>query len=792
MTKRSGRSPVRHPLAWIAALALALAAAWPPARFDPSDVPSSVRVTDRAGRLLYEYRPEGIGRPVRLSDVPPAVLAAVVAVEDRRFPWHPGVDAVAIARAALTNVRSGRIVSGASTLAMQVSRMRRGGRGRSWPWKLVDAWTALRLTSWYGRPAVLEEWLARAWFGRGAYGIDAGARAWFGKSPRDLTVAEAAFLAGLPQSPGAYGREPDGEATDRRRAVVLAAMVESGLLSAEDARAAATVALDFVEPEPVPLHAIHLALARARAASARGSVEVRTTLDLALQSSVEALARGHASAYADRGVGQVAAVVLDVATGDVLAWLGSADFTDAARRGANDGVLMRRQPGSALKPFVYAEGFARRAIAPSSILADIETPILEAGAAFSVENYDRRFHGPVPARRALASSYNVPAVRLARTLGVERVLDRLHAFGFASLDRPASDYGLGLVLGNGEVRLVELARAYAALARGGSLPPVTDVLWERLSTSDTVRTLVAPATPTGIGPAEAFLVTDILSDPEARAPGFGRGGPLELPFPAAAKTGTSKDYRDNWAVAYTPRVVVAVWAGNFDGAPMRDVTGVTGAGTLMRSILEWIGPGGPFAEPQGLVRTEVCAQSGARPGAFCPGRVTELFLAGMHPVAACDVHRELAVDRVSGFLADATSRPEDVELRRFTVHPDEFRAWSAANGIALPPPARPVAAPGGGVERHPDFRILLPEDGTVLQMDPVLRPEFQRMPLRAAVPGSLFDLHWLVDGVRLEGPFDGASWRLSPGRHRIEARGIDAQGRVIASSTVSVLVHPVR
>ncbi len=788
-------------------LAAALASlAWPLPEAAERPAALTLRLTDRAGGLLRAVRPHGRGRPVALAEVPATARRALVATEDRRFYRHLGVDLLALGRAAWANLRAGRIVSGGSTLTMQVARLLRGDAGRrSLGAKLAEAHLALRLELRWSKDAILAAWLNRAAFGNRTRGIEAAARLYFGKPARDLTDAEATFLVGLPQSPSRYDPFRHLARAKARQRRVLAALVRAGHRTPAAAARLAAVRLTVQPPEAV-FHAPHLTeyLLQREPELAAGRVRtVRTTLDGRLQRRVERLVRGHIHLLSDATVTNAAAVVLDNATGEVLAYVGSADFWDERHQGQNDGVRMRRQPGSALKPFTYARALRDGLVTPASILADVAVQVPEAGGAFAPENYDRRYHGPVSVRTALACSYNVPAVRVARRLGAAALLETLHDAGFASLTRPPSHYGVGLTLGNGEVQLLELARAYAGLARGGTLPPVRFERHRVTARGDTLRP--APAAPTPmrtLTPALAHLVTDILRDPAARAPAFGRGGPLELPFPAAAKTGTSKDFRDNWTVGFTPRHTVAVWAGNFDGTPMQRVSGVAGAGPLFHAILRDLGSGGPFARPaHGLTSARVCPASGQRPGAFCPTARTEPFLAGTAPAAAdtCRVHRRVRLDARSGLLASPATPATHVEARVFAVHPPVFHAWMRAHGVPRPPTLTHAAvhaadaanAWSDDVATTEALRVLYPADGTRYRRDPVLRPGYQRLHLDGAAPEGWLDVHWRVDGTRLPGPLHAATWPLAEGAHTLTLHAVAPDGQRYRSrpATVRVFAH---
>jgi penicillin-binding protein 1C len=747
----------------------------------------SVRVTDRTGALLRELRPEGRGAPVRLRDVPPFAVQALIATEDRRFYRHAGVDPRAIARAAASALRHGRVTSGASTIPMQVARALRGRSRRGLLDKLLEAHLALRLDLHLTKAELLRLWFERTYFGDGVYGLEAAAAAAFGKSARDLTRAEAALLVGLAQRPSAYDprRAPERALARRRR--VLDACVQTGVLTAADARTLAGTPLALA-PEAAHAQALHLT-ELLRGALPPGTAEVRTTLDGRLQRAAEALVRTHVARLTGTNASAAAALVLDNATGDVLAYVGSADYWDQSAQGRNDGVRALRQPGSALKPFTYALALESRRYTAATILPDVALAVPEAGGAFRPQNYDRRFHGPVPLRQALASSFNVPAVVLAREIGPPALLRALHSAGFATLDRGAETYGVGLTLGNGEVRLEDLAAAYAGLARGGLRPALRTVRFARTARGDTLPGAPVQLAPMGISPATAYLVTDMLSDDAARAPGFGRGGPLALPFPVAVKTGTSKDYRDNWAVGSSPRHTVAVWVGRFDGAPMRQVSGVSGAAPLLHALFLEVGAGGAFAMPRGVVTAEVCPHSGHRPGSACPGRRVEVFLAGTAPADTCRTHRRVALDRRTGLRADATTPAADRTVRLFTDYGPVYHAWMRARGMPLPPTATAATARRAGPATASDrLRVDYPAEGARFLLDPHLRRAYQRLPLRAVAETGLLALEWRLDG-HPAGHGPRLDWPLAPGRHVAEVVAVDESGRRLRSRPVAFTVE---
>lgn len=773
-----------------------LSLVWPlPESIDSQRAPASLVITANDRTLLREARPQGRSRPVSVDSLPQCVLDALLAIEDRRFYGHPGVDPLALGRALWSNWTQRRIVSGGSTLTMQVAELLRGTPPRTIGNKLVEMHLALRLELRRSKREILSVWLNRVSFGNRAHGVEAAAQLYFGKSARDLTPSEAAYLVGLPRSPSRYNPFRHPERAERRQHRVLRAMQEAGFLAPSERERLAEVPIDLQRPEPVfrAPHFTRWVLQNRRPASDSPLSEIRTTIDPALQKTVADLVRSHVQTFRQETLTNASAVVLDNRTGAIRAYVGSADFWDARHGGQNDGVRMLRQPGSALKPFTYVHALKSRRYTPASVLADVELNVPEAGGAFTPENYDETYHGPTPLRQALASSFNVPAVRLAREFGPAAILETLHRFGFSSLDRAPSHYGVGLTLGNGEVQPIELARAYAGLARGGTVPPVHAVRWGRTVEGDTLHADVPAPQSTGVSPALSHLITDVLDDPAARVPGFGRGGPLELPFPVAVKTGTSKDYRDSWTVGYTPRHTVAVWAGNFDGSPMNRMSGVAGAAPLFHSIMRTLGSGGDFERPPGLKSARVCPASGKRPGAACPAPHRELFLPDTVPTDTCTVHRYVTIDRRTGRRAASDTDPRHMTQKRFAVYPERYRDWMREHDVPLPPKRgthaasrSPTAAEG---RRHVSDRIRVryPADEALFYVDPVLRADYQNLSLRGTTPDNFRDVHWVVDGERHASGEGRATWQLQPGHHRIELRARH-DGQVLRSRPVQIRV----
>ncbi|MDE3111362.1 MAG: transglycosylase domain-containing protein [Chloroflexota bacterium] len=763
------------------ALALALVAGVPAAalgayaRLAPLDAPegraplAGTVVVDAHGVVLRRDAAGGLRIPVPLAAVSPTAVAATVSAEDRRFWQHPGVDPFALGRAALT---LGSQPSGASTITQQLAR-RLYLAGDAEPLalrKAREALLALELEARRSKRSILELYLDDVYYGRGAYGIEAAARAYFGLSARELDLAHAAYLAGLPQRPSEYA-SPNDPATKERQLYVLGRMVDDGVVTRAAAAAAATEPIALAPPPAtvardfVAYALAELARVRPDLAGRKGLV-IETTLDAGLQSEAERLARLRLGEIADRGATDGAVVAIEPGTGRVVAYVGSAADDDPTHGGWIDMATSPRQPGSALKPFLYAAAF-EHGYTPATPLLDVATAFPTADGPYAPLDYDRAFQGLVPLRTALASSLNVPAVRTLDALGLDALLEIAHRFGLRSLS-DVEIYGLSLTLGGGEVPLLDLTNAYAALGAGGRLAApyavsrVVDatgrVLYEHPATQP-LRVL---------SEQNAYLIGDILSDADARIAGFGTSTPFELPFRAAAKSGTSTGFRDNWTLGFTPEIAVGVWVGNADGSPMHDVSGVEGAGPIWHDVMAAAAMSRRMtwnAMPPGIVEETVCSPTGLLPGPACPTPVRELFVSGTQPTATERYWSRLPDGRVA------------------VDPPTEARPWAHDAGYTV--------TDGAGAAAAEPLRIVAPVSGSVFVVAPELKDE--QLVLRAAAGPSVVRVAFELDGrslgeVPLADPWSLAT--LAPGTHTLRAIATLKGGAVAtASSTYEVVAR---
>ena len=731
-----------------------------PFPFDRLERPAASTVSDRDGTALRFYlAPDEKWRfPVGLDELPPELIAAVVAAEDRFFYLHPGVDPLAIARAAWTNLWAGRIVSGASTIPMQIARMV-DPAPRTLASKLRESFRALQLDFHLEKEELLEAYLNLAPYGGNLEGVGAASWFYFGKEPRQLTLGEIALLTALPRSPTRYDPTRNPDRARQARSRVLDRLAALGVFSTAEIADARLHPVPRARLEP-PLQAPHFAGLVTRKYGAAG--RLRTTLDRPLQRIAERLVSRRIDDLRAEGIGNAAVVVLDVETRGARALVGSAGFLERDHQGQVNGALARRSPGSTLKPFLYGLALDSGVILPDSFLLDIPTDF----AGYVAENYDDRYRGRVTARTALVESLNAPAVRLLARAGLGDFHRLLLRGGLTTLDRPSGDYGLPLILGAGEVTLLDLTNLYASLADGGVYRP-TRFLHDDQSDRP----------PTGAHAADrlltretAWVLTEILL--EVRRPDLPQTWDLTRGAPAVAwKTGTSYGHRDAWAVGFSQRYAVGVWVGNFDGRPRQGISGSEHAAPLLFDLFRAIEPGGVAPErPLGLRLEEirVCALSHDLPGPFCPEKRGIFFLPGRSRLGRCELHRRVQVDAESGELLAGGCGNRPFRWQELTLYPAELVAWQRSQGepvSELPPVSRACA--GAPVGEPP--RIVSPDPATPYRLRRDAPLDYQQIALTARTGPDARRLYWYQDGVLVGSAAPGEQLFLTPtrGSHRI-------------------------
>jgi penicillin-binding protein 1C len=651
----------------------------------------SIALLDRNGIPLRDARvAERFSHEFALEDVPRNVIDAVLAAEDKRFYSHHGIDWLAAGRAMLGSLRHGHIVSGASTITQQLVKIS-APRPRTLRAKLIESLTALRLEQSWSKNQILTAYLNRLDFGNLNIGLAAAADYYFGKPVSDLSDGEAAFLAGLPKNPRKLNPHVALEAARRRQMTVLERMRANHQLDLARYDSAVAEPLTL-RPSQRRFRAPHFVEMVLRQLPETPAAELRTTLDFRLNEQVEKIVRERLAQLREQNVRNAAAVVIDNATGDVIALVGSENYFEPGA-GQVNGAWAQRSAGSALKPFTYLLALERGGT-PATMVADVRTSFPAAGGFYRPENYNRRCYGPVRYRTALASSLNIPAVKVLLAAGGPAALhERLRECGLTTLNRAPEVYGLGLTLGNCEARLLEMTNAYASLARLGEFRP-----WRVLSTNPTSARRYSR-------PELVWQIADMLSDNSARTLAFGMNSALRFDYPVACKTGTSTDFRDNWTVGFTPEFSVGVWAGNFDGAPMREVSGVTGAGPILHAIFDYLhGNYGTtwYRTPPGIVERTIHPLTGRLLADGDARGVREKFLADRLPAAESSTDYDVAGN-----------------VRLSAEYADWFR--SAENSLR----DRTVLGTAGG-----ELLITSPLPGSIYVVDPDV-PSSRRIPLIA-------------------------------------------------------------
>ncbi|MGL5083055.1 MAG: penicillin-binding protein 1C [Microcoleaceae cyanobacterium] len=661
---------------------------------------------------------------VPLQQVSPLFIQAIIAAEDKRYNHHGALDFQAITRAILEAVQAQEIVSGASTITMQLARMlddsphaisdKVSGKLSS---KALEIWLAWRLFAGMNREEILQAYINRLPMGGNLYGVEAASRVYFGVPAIDLTLAQASLLAALPNDPTDLNPYENWEVLKQRQRYVLDRMVTDNYITNDQAERAFKQQIQLQYHRQGIITAPHfLFRVSSQLLESDPSYQdlpisqqpyIRTTLDRNLQQFVEAQVQQVLTPLIDKNVNHSAAIVIDNHTREVLAYVGSPNYFDTVNLGQNDGVQALRQPGSTLKPFLYELALEKRIIHPNTILADVPTYYAIPGAKlYTPADYSETFLGPVRVRIALANSLNIPAVRVLEKVGVSVFLDRLQYLGFQSLNQTSEHYGLGLALGSGEVNLWELAQAYVTIANQGKFQPLITTFDRTLNQSLTSKTCVnqsfcnsdslATLSRQIDRPVTWKLITDMLSDRHARATAFGVDSVLSLPFPVAVKTGTSSDYRDTWTVGFTPDYTVATWVGNFDGAPMQKVSGVTGAAPLWSQImlhLHRAQKARSFPPADELIQLPICDTTGLKPTHNCSsGVVLEYFY------------------------------PEDIT--QYQNHPDEFELTAEYHEWLVEQPQTNLS---NSQSKQSQLKIISPQNNDYFLVSPgeVARLEFK-------------------------------------------------------------------
>ncbi len=795
---------------------------------------ASSQIFDRNGMLLHEISDPTAGRRtyVSIDQISPYLKLATVATEDRNFYQHGGFDPIAITRAIYYALQEQEIVSGASTITQQVARNillgPEASAERTASRKIKEIILAAELTRRYSKDDILEIYLNKLNYGNQAYGVDAAARTYFGTNASQLTLAQASFLAGLPQLPAIYDPYRGGrEAALTRHKTVLSLMVGDDFITADQAIAAASEmeAFDFVptysDRIPAPHFVVYVTqwveqhLGPDVLYKGRG-LRIYTTLEPRLQRIAEEEVAAGVEALAGRSVTNGSLVALEPSSGHILAMVGSRDFYATEIGGQVNVALRCRQPGSAIKPLTYLASM-EQGWTPGTVLWDLPVSYTDAaGNVYEPRNYDGRFRGPVSMRLSLANSLNIPAVKALEFVTVDGLLALAERMGADSLVSPQTNcpdypyetrptYGLALTLGGGEMKQLELTSAYAALANGGLSMEPTPILWVEEQGGAVLIDNRQRQGVQVVKPEFAYLITHMLSDTQARCLVFACPSVLELAGrPVAAKTGTTNDNRDAWTVGYTPDIAAGVWVGNNDNTPTAGVVGSSGAAPIWQAFMRRAHEEMPvhtFPRPAGIVEREICTLTGAEPSPACSEKRVEIFsMDALPPKAEEGWLQEVEIDANSGLLANAHCR-SNVVTRAVVVESrvrdpqglEWVRAWAADYGLMMAPEAECTSA-----DQAPVVEITAPQPGAEVYewveiWGTVDLPDFDRYELTYGMGNQPQGWDW-ISGPHLS-PVRGGSlgvWQipqtLTPGTYTIRVSAYNQLGaRFEARQSVQVL-----
>ena len=659
-----------------------------PTKLISRDVELSTKIYDRNGELLYGVHGEKDRVLVKLEDIPLFLRQATIAMEDKHFYQHKGFDVEGYLRS-LKFILTGQGLAGGSTLTQQLIKNALLTPERTLTRKIKEFILALQIERRYSKDEILQMYLNEVPYGGQAFGIEAASQMYFGKHTKDLTLAEATMLAGLPGAPTRYSPYNDPEAAKWRQEQVLRRMVEDGYLTKEEADVAAAEELNY-KPLGANIRAAHFVMYVRQILEERyssslvqeGGLKVTTTLDVKMQEQAEHIVYEEVNKAAGLLVGNGALLAMDPKTDQILVMVGSKDYFDVTTDGNVNVTIRDRQPGSSIKPVTYVTAF-KQGYTPAALVMDVKTtfPGGEGLPDYKPENYDGKFRGPIQFRYALGNSINVAAVKVLKLVGIPAMLETAHAMGITTLNEPER-YGLSLTLGGGEVKLLDMCTVYSTFATGGVRHDPVAIL----KVEDKDGRVLEEWHPTEgqrvLTLEHAYLISEILSDNNARVEAFGEWSPLRIPnYQVAVKTGTTDDKKDNWTIGYTPSLTVGVWVGNNDNTPMhpRLASGITGAAPIWSRAMKEFLPKFPkenFSRPEGIVTATVDKLSGLLPGEGTEATREEIFVKGTVPTQKDNLHQVLEICTTDGKLAtDACERAGKVEKRSFIVLKEQLPEW---------------------------------------------------------------------------------------------------------------------
>jgi penicillin-binding protein 1C len=757
-------------MVFIGPLAMVFISLFFPIRTENLKKPCSQTIYERNGELLRVFlsEDEKWRIPVELEEVSGELKDFIVMVEDKTFAYHFGINPWALIRAFYLNFKNRKIVSGGSTITMQVARMMEH-RDRTIFSKIIEIFKAIKLEILYSKDEILEFYLNIAPYGGNIEGIGAACYYYFQRCPSSISISQAALLTAIPNSPNELRPDINLDMAKEARDRILIKLKEKGAISAEEYREAINEKIMLAE-SGMPFKAPHFTdYLHDRYKENR----IYSTLDLQTQIIADNILKKHLSKLRRIGITNGAIIIIDNNTKELLSMVGSYDFRDSLHSGQVNGALSSRSPGSTLKPILYALGIERGLVTPHSLLSDVPTEY----SGYSPENYDGKYHGLVSVDEALRFSMNVPAVNLLAHIKPENFISTLKRGGISTIDGKERNYGLSLILGGCEVKLLELTNFYSIFANGGIFKP----LFMKMGESHDEKKRVFSE---GI----SYIISELLS--EVRRPDLPEFWKFTSDMPKVAwKTGTSYGHRDAWSIGYTRNFTVGVWVGNFNGASVPELVGSRVAGPILFEVLLSIVDEGDriwFEKPKCVKRREVCALSGMVPNNNCPNRTEDYYIPGISPEEQCDIHKLFYIDTNTGYrITRKDLEGKEYKEKVYEVFPPEVATWMKKNGY----PIEEVP------EVHPESQEISSGDGPDIKspqnnMEYIIMrsvpADYQKLPLEASVDNSVREIYWFIDGriVYSGKPENIVFIQPEQGEHTIVCQ--DDQGRL---SSVKILVR---
>ena len=766
-----------------------------------------LKIYDRNNILLANLFPEygGFYKEVKYSDLPQNLIEAVISAEDKNFFKHKGIDYKAILRAFISNLLNRKIVSGGSTITQQLSKSIIH-RERNYINKFYEALDSIRLEKNLTKEEILTEYLNRIFFGNNCYGIGAAAELYFKKEVKDLNINESVILASIIKSGTKFNPYKYEERLHLRKIYVLGQMKNNDYIKEEEynnyINENTTI---YTNREKNILKAPHFVMYIKDSLDKlkySNIIEVKTTLDYKMQKEASLVISNASQSLHSFNVRNISCVILNAKTGEVLSMIGSMDYFDRETDGSVNGAIALRQPGSALKPFLYAYLFDKGE-SPASVIGDIKTYINSPGGDYIPENFDRKYRGPVTIRDALANSLNIPAVRWLSKYSLKDFQNILLKSGLRSIDKNPDYYGYSLVLGSAEVRLIDLASAYTIFPNSGifinhysavSLKKENGEIFYFPKKSYTHKRVISEES--------AYLINKILSDRNARMGSFRSYRGLVYPFSIAIKTGTSKGSRDAWAIGYTKDYIVGLWLGDFKGSEMINITGGNGAVPILYDLFSMLNKSQKetrWDKPKDIIEREICLISGKLRGEFCKETRLEEFSIFNVPKEECDVHNLYIKRNPNG----------SIDKKVFLNLPSEYNDWIKERQIEKPnsewikaentyaynnlSQINSFNSINNQNKINERISITSPTDNSVYKIDSTLPLEYQNIFISSYIPKNIAEARLYCNEeiiANIEELKNGAiSWNLKKGDYTFYIKAINFEGNELKSPNINIFIQ---